>query len=231
MKASDPNRPRPFPVDPGVLARIRPMTESDVVAVARLHRSAMGHSLWARLGEPFLCVLYTALLAHPSFIGYVYDDEKGVRGFIAGTEDAAGMMHQTFRRNAWRLARVALAGVWRDWSAAIPLVQTPVYFKKTAFEALRDVPAESLFCSFEPDLRGKRISGLINKVLFDELAARGHRYVKITTEANNAGAVRQLSSWGFEQVGTFAFYRKTMIAWRLDLAKSDRVDPDACATR
>jgi hypothetical protein len=56
------------------------------------------------------------------------------------------------------------------------------------------VRAESMFCSFEPHLRGTRVSGAINKVLFDELAARGHRYVKITTEADNEGAVRQLSS-------------------------------------
>ena len=36
-------------------------------------------------------------------------------------------------------------------------------------------------------------SGLLyrsNKLLFDELAVRGHRFVKITTEADNKGAIR-----------------------------------------
>ena len=57
------------------------------------------------------------------------------------------------------------------------------------------------------ELRGRRISGLINKLLFDRLAARGHRFVKITTEADNRGAIRQLSSWGFEELGRFRFDR------------------------
>jgi len=80
-----------------------------------------------------------------------------------------------------------------------------------------------MFCSFEAELRGQRISGLINKLLFDEMAARGHRFLKITTEADNSGAMRQLGSWGFEQVGQFSFYGKEMLTWRLDLAACERV--------
>ena len=84
--------------------------------------------------------------------------------------------------------------------------------------------AESLFCSFEADLRGRRVSGHINKVLFDELAARGHRQVKITTEVDNPGSNRQLRAWGFEEAGRFRFYGKDMVTLVLDLQRSPRVE-------
>ena len=73
--------------------------------------------------------------------------------------------------------------------------------------------------------RGKRISGHINKVLFDDLLARGHKYVKITTEVDNEGANRQLRSWGFEDMHRFRFYGKDMVTYVLDLEESDRVEP------
>jgi hypothetical protein len=85
--------------------------------------------------------------------------------------------------------------------------------------------AESLFCSFEPELRGRRISGHINKVLFDELLSRGHGRVKITTEVDNAGANRQLTSWGFIDAARFDFYGKPMVRYELDLEISERVEP------
>jgi ribosomal protein S18 acetylase RimI-like enzyme len=214
---------RPFDVDPDVMARIRPMREADVPDVARLHHAAMGNSLWARLGRPFLEALYRGLLRHPSFLGAVYLEDGRVRGFIAGTEDSGSLFGDTFRRAGLRLVLPTLRGIRRDPGTLRHLVQTPLYFRRS--QPAEDVAAESLFCSFEPDLRGKRVSGHINKALFDELRARGHRAVKITTEADNEGARRQLGSWGFAEVGRFRFYGKDMITYVLDLAASPRVEP------
>ena len=212
-----------FPVDPEIRARIRPMQAADVAAVAKLHSQAMGRSLWAELGDPFLNTLYTALLRHPEFLGFVYVESQGVRGFIAGSGNGRRMMRQTFRDHGLSLSLAALKGVIHKPSLVLRLLDTWKYFSKSGLRDLAPVRAESMFCSFEPDLRGLRIAGLINKVLFDELAARGHRFVKITTEADNLGAIRQLTSWGFEQVGTFRFYGKPMVAWKLDLRANDRV--------
>ena len=79
--------------------------------------------------------------------------------------------------------------------------------------------------AFAPELRGKRVSGHINKVLFDELAARGHKQVKITTELDNEGANRQLQSWGFRDSHRFRFYDKDMVTYVLDLVGHPRVEP------
>lgn len=212
---------RPFEVDPEVMARIRPMRREDLDDVARLHHAAMGRSLWARLGRRFLVRVYQALIDHPSFLGAVYLEDGRIRGFIAGSEDTGVMLSHSFVRHGPRLALSAARGLVGDPGALVPLLETFAYGSRSG----DGVKAESLFCSFEPDLRGKRVSGHINKALFDELRARGHDRVKVTTEVDNEGARRQLESWGFLDDGRFRFYGKDMIRYVLDLAASPRVQP------
>jgi hypothetical protein len=217
--------PASYPIDPKVLAGIRPMELGDVDSVSAIHAQMMGTTLWGQLGEPFLQEIYKALLAHPSFIAYVYLEQNRVCGFIAGSENGPQMLKQVFRTRFAKLLARTVIGLVRSPFALRSLFETFAYFKVSELPGLKDVCAESMFCAFEKNLRGRRISGAINKVLFDEVAARGHRYLKITCEKENPGAKRQLTNWGFEQMGMFRFYGKEMIAWRLDLEKSDRVDP------
>lgn len=212
----------PFPVDPQVLGAIRPMQFRDARRVAELHHAAMGRSLWARLGVPFLQQLYQALVDCPWFVGFVYVEDGAVRGFLAGSTDTSRMYRHIARHRFMFLAPPAALGLARHPGVAVTLLQTARYF---GVSGAADVPGESLFCSFEPDLRGKRVSGHINKVFFDELAARGHGAVKITTETDNEGANRQLQSWGFRDVQRFRFYGKDMVTYVLKLSGHPRVEP------
>ena len=214
----------PFEVDPGLMERMHSMGREHLEDVCRLHEAAMGNSLWARLGRPFLLAVYSGLVEDRDFVGFVYQEDGRTRGFIAGTTNGPRMLRAVMRGHLFRLSSATLRGVMRRPRALLPLLETLLYFRRSEPLGLEGVTAESMFCSFEEGLRGKRISGLINKLLFDELAARGHDRVKITTEVNNAGAVRQLSSWGFEQAGRFRFYGKEMTVWVLDLESCERVD-------
>jgi len=197
------------------------MQRRDAEAVARLHHRAMGDSLWARLGPRFLRALYRALVDSPHFLGFVYQESGTVRGFIAGSTDTARMYRETLRAHYPQLVVATLGGLLRSPTTLLPLLYTASYFEESG----QDIPGESLFCSFEPDLRGKRISGHINKVLFDDLLARGHHKVKITSEDDNQAAARQLASWGFEVDRGFRFYGKDMRRYVLDLEASPRVQP------
>ncbi|MEN9786923.1 MAG: hypothetical protein RLZZ299_2187 [Pseudomonadota bacterium] len=210
-----------FPVDPAVHARIRPMEARDVPAVAAQHHAAMGRSLWARLGVPFLEAIYAGLLRDPRFLGYVYDHEGGLGGFIAGSTDTDAMRRAVLRARAVPLARAAARGLVRAPDVLPLLLETGRYGDRSG---ARDVPAESLFCSFVPALRGTRVSGHINKVLFEALRDRGHRAVKVTTEQDNADARRQLARWGFEERAAFTFYGKAMVTCVLDLDACVRLD-------
>lgn len=213
---------KPFPVDPEVMGRIRPIQFRDADRLAELHHAAMGRSLWAQLGRPFLAALYRALVDSPFFLGFVYVEDGAVRGFIAGSTDTSAMYRDVLRRRALVLAPSALGGLLRRPQVLRTLLETARYGQISGAEG---VPGESIFCTFEPDLRGKRVSGHINKVLFDELLARGHDRVKITTEVDNEGANRQLTSWGFEDAGRFRFYGKDMVTYVLDLRTCPRVEP------
>ena len=215
---------RPLVVEPAVLARIRAMQFHDAEAVAALHHAAMGRSLWARLGERFLTALYRALINTPGFLAFVYVEDGVIRGFIAGSTDPDAMLSRAMAKGWIPLGAAALPRAL-DPRVLRHLVQTGRYKQVSDQVALPGpVLAESLFCSFSPDLRGKRVAGAINKALFDDLAARGHRYVKITTETDNEGANRQLKSWGFLDCGRFQFYGKEMVTYVLDLESSPRVE-------
>jgi RimJ/RimL family protein N-acetyltransferase len=202
------------------MAQIRPTQARDVLEIADLHHAAMGESLWARVGLRFLRTVYRALIDDERFLSFVYQEDGTVRGFIAGSLDTDAMMRETLRR-AWpALAMAAVPGALK------PAVLSHIFQTRRYADASGGAPMpESLFCSFEPALRGRRISGHINKVLFDELLARGHGRVKITTEVDNEGANRQLRSWGFEDAARFRFYGKDMVRYELDLEASERVEP------
>jgi RimJ/RimL family protein N-acetyltransferase len=203
------------------------MQNRDCGQVAALHARAMGDSLWARLGTRFLSELYRGLVDSPHFLGFVYEDPGSdgiptMQGFIAGSTDTSRMMREVFISRWMVLGLAAIPGLLRAPWLARHLATTGGY--SAASEGEDGVCAESLFCSFAPELRGKRISGHINKVLFDDLLARGHQAVKVTTESDNEGANRQLLSWGFERHGTFRFYGKDMVRYILDLEASERVE-------
>lgn len=214
---------RPFEPNIEVLKRIRPMNRSDVARVAFLHHQAMGKSLWAQLGQRFLREIYRGMLETPSFLGFVYEEDGKIEGFIAGSENTQTMMKQVFISRGHRLGVAGLLGL-RNPAVIKHLLETPFYFRSSSAPADEAISAESLFCSFTPKLRGKRVSGHINKVLFDTLFYRGHREVKITTETDNEGANRQLRSWGFEHKGTFQFYGKEMVLYVLDFPQCERVN-------
>ena len=213
---------RPFHVQQEVMNAIRPMRRSDIARVAQLHAAAMGNSLWATLGESFLRKIYISMLKSSHFLGFVYEESGTIEGFIAGSTDLSKMMSEIAKRDGFRLGLSALWGL-RKVRTLFRLLSTARYFTASQQEVAEDITAESMFCSFTPRTRGKKISGHINKVLFDTLYFKGHQYVKITTEIDNQGANRQLKSWGFQERGTFTFYGKEMICYTLDLSASTRV--------
>jgi hypothetical protein len=198
------------------------MEVQDVSRVAELHTAAMGNSLWATLGPTFLRNIYRGMLSSPLFLGFVYEEENQIEGFIAGSENLSALMSHVALRTGHRLFVAALLGL-RSAKTIYKLLQTARYFRLSEEGIASDIKAESMFCSFTPKTRGKRISGHINKVLFETLLARGHQYIKITTENDNIGANRQLKSWGFIAQGTFRFYGKEMICYTLDLTRSSRL--------
>ncbi|MFM2247770.1 MAG: hypothetical protein RL071_3845 [Pseudomonadota bacterium] len=212
---------RPLHVDPVVLGRIVPMLAVHADEVAALHAADMGDSLWARLGPRFLRTLYRLLIDEEGFLGFVYVEAGQVRGFIAGSTDPDAMMGRLLRRGGFLLAPAALP--WALWPPITRrLLDTPRYAEVSAVDGA-EVQAESLFCTVVPALRGQKVAGLLNLVLFEDLLSRGHAQVKVTTEVANDPARRQLRSWGFVERGRFSFYGKEMVVTTLQLTGHPRL--------
>lgn len=214
----------PFPINRKVLSSIRPMLPKDIRIVSELHKLAMGNSLWAQLGIDFLEALYEQLLLNPRFIAYVYEDKGKVDGFIAGTSDSANLFISTLRYGWKKIFFPLLKGILRRPQLIGRLLSTHTYFALSSNSDIDNIKAESLFCSFRPNLRGKRIAGHINKVLFEHFLSLGIESVKITTEVDNIEANRQLKSWGFEPIKKFHFYGKDMITYVLHLVGHPRLN-------
>ena len=214
----------PFPVDDKIMRRIRPMRPSDVAQVAEQHCAAMGHSLWAQLGKPFLEALYTGLLQDPLFAAYVYEEEEEIQGFVAGSLDVPHTFRQLWHKHWRELLTPTLTGLYHHPRLIGSIISTPLYFARSkASKDTSEIKAESLFCSFKPHLRGTRTAGHINKVLFQHFRQVGCRYIKITTEADNKASLRQLSHWGFTIEEEFYFYGKKMYALVMDLSTNPRL--------
>ena len=61
-----------------------------------------------QLGQRFLRQVYKGMLESPSFIGFVYEEEGMVEGFVAGSQDTSTMMKQVFRDKAHRLGTTGI---------------------------------------------------------------------------------------------------------------------------
>ncbi|MCR5662367.1 MAG: hypothetical protein K6G50_09605 [bacterium] len=220
---SDFSKLAPFPTNPEIMSRIRPITRQDCHCVAKLHYDEIKSSFWSKLGFYFIENLYGMLINNPYFCGYVYEEEGCVKGFIAGSTDTKKLFSETIKKHFLKLVWITLISILKRPNTLSRVITTPVYFalSKPQFE---DIKAESIFCAFKPELRGKRISGYVNKVLFDRFFELGFDYVKVTTEITNPGSNRQLLSWGFDEVSNFKFYNKDMRIYVLKLINHPRID-------
>ena len=122
--------PNPFTPDPVVLSHIRPIRWSDVRRISHLHAQAMGDSLWAKLGESFLQEVYKGLLCTEEAIGFVYELEGNIEGFIFGSTNTSKMMHSAFKQRGIRIGFGAIKGI-RNPKVLMTILDTPKYFQSS----------------------------------------------------------------------------------------------------
>ena len=85
--------------------------------------------------------LYRGLVDSPYFLGFVYEEDGVVKGFIAGSIDAEAMMRTLMRSRALVLGAAAATGVLKRPQVLGRLSQTLRYFKVS--DADQDPDADS----------------------------------------------------------------------------------------
>jgi ribosomal protein S18 acetylase RimI-like enzyme len=91
----------------------REMVETDVPTVADIHVRGFPGFFLTFLGGRFLRQLYLAIVADPSGIAFVFDEGRGIAGFVAGSSDASGLYSRLLRGRWWAFAAAALPAAIR----------------------------------------------------------------------------------------------------------------------
>ncbi|HFD87614.1 MAG TPA: GNAT family N-acetyltransferase, partial [Gammaproteobacteria bacterium] len=161
---------------------IRNMLITDVPAVVQVHlRSFQGFFL-TFLGPAFLRQLYAAILADPSGIGFVAEDEKGVCGFVAGTTQPSGFYRRLLRRRWWHFALAVTLPVLRRPSIIPRLLRA---FAMPEQVAQQEGRGTLMSVAVLPEAQGKGIGRALVRAFLDEAVHRGLRQVDLTTDRDN----------------------------------------------
>jgi len=158
---------------------IRPMQVADARAVASVHKRSFQGFFLSSLGEEFLRELYAGIVVDPTGIGFVYETETGIGGFVAGTDEPEGVYRRLFLE---RWLRFALAAVK-------PVAQRPsiVFRLMRALRGSNDYKygkKEGLLMSIavHPDMQGQGIGRALVEAFLRESSHRKLERVSLTTD-------------------------------------------------
>lgn len=199
---------------------IRRMEESDIEDVVRLHLADMGSSFFARIGKDFLTLLYRSSLKSKLSAGFVFVRDGKIRGFIFGATDTSSLFRDVMVKNFIRFTFSTVRFILKNPSEIPTILETFLYSSKTA---LKDIRAEMLFISIEPEFRKKKISSALVTAILRDFKKRGVKMAKVTAETDNPGPNLLLTSYGFTLDKVFRFYGKEMNLYYLDLTTSERL--------
>lgn len=185
---------------------IRAAVAEDVEAIARLHRTVLGYTLNAELGEAHLRRLYRGLLVTPrGFVFCAHDmDVAGqpIIGFVSGTDDAARLQADLLRTPG---TRIALSLAWgllrRPWLAGKLIIQTLI--NRPVVHEGRIVTATLTTVGVRPDYGRRGIGHLLVRALQDAFRARGVRHFHLNTMSTNTHARGFYAELGGRLIATF----------------------------
>ena len=181
--------------------RIRSASPKDVSAIVGVHLRSFEGFFLTFLGPAFLHQLYSAILADPSGIAFVLEDEQGICGFVAGTGQPSGFYRRLLRQRWWRFALASVAPVFKRPSVIPRLLR--------AFSMPRQVAQEEgrgtlMSIAVLPEAQGKGVGKALVHAFLKEAARRGLRQVDLTTDRDNNEATNHFyQSLGFIFERTF----------------------------
>lgn len=160
---------------------IRPMSCSDAVAVARLHRDRITFGFLSSLGSRFLRVLYRGILASGYASCWVAVSNGEVVGFVAATTDVPKLYKAVLKKNRWQLASALLPSLasLRAWRYALETLRYP-----SRREQIELPPAEILSIVVGDKCAGGGIGKQLIEWAVKHLWRQGVADVKVAVAAN-----------------------------------------------
>ena len=161
--------------EPQVRITTPPLSNRQIAAVARMHRTGVRDGFLSSLGEPVLRLLYQHLAGSRHCAIFVAESPDGVpAGYICGSRDTSALFRE-FLRSRWPTAL----------RVVVPRLLSPARIRR-AIETLRypSAPDEGLpkaeIINFvvEPDWRGRGVADLLLARLLQWFGEQGETAVK-----------------------------------------------------
>jgi ribosomal protein S18 acetylase RimI-like enzyme len=178
--------------------QIRPMTSSDLPAVARVHQAAFKGFFLDQMGPPFLRRYYATVMDYPNSLSLVaVDAEDEVVAFAAGFIDPAAFYAHFRERRLSFIPAVALA-LLRQPSLLGRILDNSRRVKSIATPG----PDVGELASIGVEGKGGGVGSLLLGAFCDQMFARGASRVILTTDdADNASTQAFYERRGFRHVG------------------------------
>ncbi|MBI4442267.1 MAG: GNAT family N-acetyltransferase [Acidobacteria bacterium] len=180
---------------------IRQMRADDVNSVVSVHMEVFTGFFLSFLGRPFLRQLYHGILDDPSGIGYVYERDRRLLGFVAGTSEPAGLYGRLLRQRWWRFGLASVGAVLRR-PRVVPRLLRAIRMPQEAGSEMDYGSLMSLAVLREA--QGKGIGRVLVAAFLQEARHRGVKVVTLTTDHVDNDAVNSFyQRFGFRCARTF----------------------------
>lgn len=165
---------------------IRTMEARDLPFIVRVHLASFRGFFLTFLGPAFLLELYSGILADPSGIAFVAQDDGQIVGFVAGASESAGLYSRLLRHRWWRFALVSLAPVLRNPRIVPRLLRA---IKKPKLERAAGNEGTLMSIAVLPEKQGRGIGQALVQAFLAEAIRRGLSKVNLTTDKVDNDAV------------------------------------------
>lgn len=170
---------------------IRPLIDSDLKAVVKIHLQSFPAFFLSFLGPRFLELFYRSFLEDPSGIGFVAVNGNGrVIGSVVGPMVPGGFFKRLIRRCWWAFSLASVSALLsRPWIA--PRLLRALWYRGDAPDDGSVLRALLSSISVAPEAQGQGVGQeLVNAWLF-EVKRRGGLGAFLTTDAEDNEAVNR----------------------------------------
>lgn len=164
----------------------REMAETDVPTVVDIHLRGFPGFFLTFLGGRFLRELYLAIVADPSGIAFVFDEGRGILGFVAGSSDASGLYSRLLKGRWWTFAAAALPAAIRRPAIVPRLIRA---LAKPYAEVRPPGTGKLMSLCVDPEAQRGGVGKSLVEAFLGEAWRRGLRSVVLESDAEGNDAV------------------------------------------
>ncbi len=182
------------------------MKDKHVNEIARLHFENFKDAFFCELGLNFLRVLYKQIIESPLNVGYVYEENSKVLGFITGSKNTNRFFYEAISKKFYVFILPVLLGIIKSPKIIFKVFQTFFYPEKNRVKE----KAELVSIAVDKEQRGKNIGEKLFHSLLGHFRENKIASFKVVVDKHNIAANNFYQKMGFRHKYDFPIYGKKM---------------------